>query len=134
MGVRVIALKTLRRDLANHLASAMSATAPLLGAQVHPPAVVVQPAPEYLAAQDYCTDAITFQAVLITKPGDLAAEVDALDDMVDKVRTALRTATDAGNRFTFQGVSGRVAFDAGDREFPSGLPAVVATIRFERTH
>lgn len=129
MGVCVTPLKTLRHDLTAHLANGLGAAATKLGAQVNPPTVIVQPGPEYVTpAPGYCVDGIRFQAVLIPKPGDLAAETDAMDDMVDQVRTTLRSASPGGHTFRFESVSGRVSFTAGEKDFP----AVVVGVFYER--
>jgi len=128
MGFRLTALKTYRHDLADHLADGLDITATPLGGQVNPPTVIVQPGSSYVTAIDYCTDAVMFDVTVITKPGDLAAEIDALDDLVDGIRSTLRAPSAAGYRYSFQGVTGRVAFNSGERDYP----AAIATVRYER--
>ena len=122
------ALRTYRHDLADHLADGLAITATDLGAQVNPPTVIVQPSSTYITAVDYCTDAVVFDVAVITKPGDLAAEIDALDDLTDGIRSTLRTPSSAGFRYSFRGVTGRVTFNSGERDFP----AVIATVQYER--
>ncbi len=122
------ALKTYRHDLAAHLADGLDITGTPLGGQVNPPTVIVQPSSSYVAAIDYCNDGVTFDVAVLTKPGDLAAEVDALDDLIDQIRATLKTPSAAGYLYSFRNVSGRVDFGVGDRQFP----AVVATVVYER--
>lgn len=128
MGVRVTALKEYRADLTAHLAYELEAAAAKLGAQVNPSTVIVRPAPEYLAVQDYCTDQITFEAVIIPPTGDTPAEHDALDDLVDLVRPALRTQSPGGHKYRLIGVSGHGTYPVAGRD----LPAVIATVGIER--
>lgn len=123
------ALKEYRHDLAAHLAAGLDASKPKLGAQVNPPAVIVSSGTPYLAALDYCTDSILFSATIITKPGDPPAVVDALDDMLDLVRSTLRDPSPAGHRYGFREVSGFVDFAVGEDQT---LPAVVVTVAIER--
>lgn len=122
------ALKTLRADLTAHLAQGLGASAPKLGALVNPPAVVVQAGSPYVAASTYCEDAILFEATIIAPPGDMAAVVDALDDMIDEVRTTLKTVTNGSNRFSFVEISGFTTWPQGDET----LPAVVVTVATQR--
>ncbi len=122
------ALKVYRHDLAAHLADGLDVTATPLGGQVNPPTVIVQPSSTYITASDYCTDGVAFDVVVLTKPGDLAAEIDALDDLIDEIRATLRSPSSAGFRYGFREVSGRVNFTVGEREFP----AVVVTVVYER--
>lgn len=122
------ALKTLRRDLGAHLADGLSATHAPLGALVNPPAVIVRPAPDYVTASTYCLDTIAFEAVVVSKPGDPAAVTDALDDLIDKVRSTLRRKSGQGFAYGFRDVSGPLMYPSGDLEFP----AVIVTIRTER--
>ena len=129
------ALKALRADLTAHLAGGLGAAAPLLGQLVNPPAVVVGPGTPYVTASGYCSDEILFDATIIAPPGDLAAVIDALDDMIDEVRSTLRTqstlgATD-GFLYGFVEVSGPIAYPAGD-EKGTTLPAVVVTVAVGR--
>lgn len=121
-------LRSLRADLGAHLAAGLGVVNTKLGAQVNPPAVEVRPAPDYVLALDYCTDQVQFQVVIVTKPGDIAAAVDALDDLVDQVRATLRVTSPAGNRYSFRTVSGLVPVVLGETE----LPGVVATVVMER--
>lgn len=116
----MIALKTLRRELGAHLATALGGAHAPLGSQINPPAIVVVGSSEYVAAKDYCTDLVTFDVSIIAPPGDLAAVADALDTMIDQIRTSLR-----GTRWQFQGVGGQTVYS-------DDLPAVVATIATER--
>ena len=129
------ALKDLRADLTAHLADGLDASAPLLGQLVNPPAVVVGPGTPYVTASGYCSDAILFEATVIAPPGDLAATIDALDDMIDEVRSTLRTqstlgATD-GFLYGFVEVSGPIAYPAGD-EKGTTLPALAVTVAVQR--
>jgi hypothetical protein len=122
-------LKTLRADLGAHLAAGMNAKAPALGAQVNPPAVIITSSPgSYVAATDYCTDHIEFNATLIAPAGDLPAVADALDDMIDTVRTTCRTTSPAGVKYQFVSVGGYQSFQSGDADYR----AVTATIAVER--
>lgn len=122
----MIALKDVRHDLSAHLAAGLSAADAKWGAQVNPPAVVVQSSAQYVTSLDYCTDHIVFDVVIVGPAGDSPATADALDDMIDQIRATCRTASPAGNKFMFQGVSGLAPFQDGE------LPQVVATISFER--
>lgn len=124
------ALKDLRRDLGTHLAAGLDASHAPLGAQVNPPAVVVRSAEEYVVASTYCHDTVLFEAIVITKPGDLPAVMDALDDYIDQVRGTLAGPSAAGHRFGFRGVSGQIRYVSGDQE----LPAVVVTVAAERDY
>ena len=92
------------------------------------PTVIVVPSGQYLVASTYCDDAVSFDAIVITKPGDLPAEMDALDDLIDQVRSTLRSPSAAGHRYGFREVSGRITYAAGERDFP----AVVVTVAIER--
>jgi len=125
----VTPLKTYRHDLSAHLAAGLSASDSALGAQVNPPAVVVEAsAGGYVTASGYCSDAILFDATLISRPGDPPAVADALDDMIDKVRATLRTASPAGYRYGFRGISGFINVTSGDNQ----LPAVIVAVGIER--
>lgn len=117
-------LKQDRADLTDLLAAGLSASAPKLGAQVNPPAVLVSSGTPYVVALDYCTDAVLFAATLVSKPGDPPAVVDALDDMIDLVRSTLR-----GSRFRFIEISGFIDVPIGEEQ---SLPAVVISIGMER--
>ncbi len=128
MGVCVTPLKTYRHDLAAHLADGLHITPTPLGGQVNPPTVIVQPSSTYITAVDYQADGVAFDVAVLTKPGDLAAEMDALDDLVDQIRATLRTVSPAGFRYGFREVSGRVNFNSDGRD----LPAVVVTVIYER--
>lgn len=124
MGHRVTALKELRRELGDTLADGLSITHVPLGAQVNPPAVVVDADFPYLTPEPgYCIDGLSFVATIITKPGDPAAVRDALDDIIDAVRQTL-----ARTRYSLREVSGRVDVSLGE----SVLPAVNVTVRTER--
>lgn len=123
------ALKDYRHDLADHLAAELDITAPLLGALVTPPAVVVRSGTPYIEASGYCEDAILLDAVIVTKPGDLPAVADALDDLIDLVRPALRTTSSGGHRYGFRQVSGLIEYPVGG---DNTLPAVVVTVAIER--
>ena len=122
------ALKDYRHDLAAHLAAGLDVTATPLGAQVNPPTIIVQASSSYVTAVDYCTDGVAFDVAVITKPGDLAAEVDALDDLIDGIRSTLKETSPAGYRYSFRDVSGRIDFTVGERT----MPAVVASVVYER--
>ena len=130
------ALKALRADLTTHLADGLDVSAPMLGQLVNPPAVVVGPGTPYVTAAGYCADEILFDATIIAPPGDLAAVIDALDDMIDEVRATLRTPSSlaqSGGQFQygFREVSGPIAYPAGD-EKGTTLPAVVVTVAVGR--
>jgi hypothetical protein len=125
----VTPLKTYRHDLSAHLAAGLHASDAALGAQVNPPAVVVESSGSgYVTASGYCTDEILFDATLISKPGDPPAVADALDDMIDLVRGTLRTSSPAGKKYGFRGVGGFVNITSGDRQ----LPAVVVQVGIQR--
>jgi hypothetical protein len=126
----VTSLKEFRHDLTDHLAEGLGATAPKLGAQVNPPAVIVSSGSPYLTASDYCNDAILFAVTIVTAPGDPPAVIDALDDMLDLVRSTTRRISAGGHRYAFREVSGFVDFAVGDDAI---LPAVVVTIGIERS-
>lgn len=122
-------LKELRADLAAHLAAGLGATAPKLGALVNPPAVVVQAGSPYVSpVSSYCGDLITFQVTVIAPPGDPPAVADALDDMIDLVRSTLRTKSTGGYQYGFREVAGYSSWPQGDEL----LPAVIATVAIER--
>lgn len=125
------ALKTFRADLTAHLAAGLGATAPKLGALVNPPAVIVQSGTPYVAALDYCNDAITFEVTVVTKPGDPPAVVDALEDLIDLVRATLRTQSPGGHIYGFREVSGFIEFPTGEEG--TFLPAVVISVEVERS-
>ena len=99
------------------------------------PAVVVGPGTPYLTASGYCSDEILFEATIIAPPGDLAAVIDALDDMIDEVRATLRTPSSlmssGGFQYGFREVSGPIGYPAGD-EKGTTLPAVVVTVAVGR--
>jgi hypothetical protein len=122
----VTALREFRHDLANHLAAGLEAAAAPLGAQVNPPAVVVQPGVQYVTASTYCEDAIAFDVFVIPTPGDVPAVMDALDDLIDRVRSTLRTTSPEGHRYSFQGVGGLVTYAVGDRDYPAVTVSVIA--------
>jgi hypothetical protein len=90
--------------------------------------VIVQQSATYVTASDYCVDAVFFDVAVITKPGDLAAEVDALDDLVDEIRSTLKTPSSAGYLYSFREVTGRTTFLVGERD----MPAVIVTVAYER--
>lgn len=127
------ALKALRDDLTTHLATGLGASAPRLGQLVHPPAVVVQPGDPYVTAVGYCQDEVLFTATVVAPPGDFAAVIDALDDMIDEVRSTLKIRSTLGSTsgflYGFQGVSGPTTYPSGDDTF---LPAVVVTVAVTR--
>jgi hypothetical protein len=125
----VTALKAYRHDLAAHLADGLDATRPKLGAQVNPPAVVVQSGAPYVAASDYCNDSLLFEATIVAPPGDPQAVADALDDLIDLVRSTLRTPSPGNHRYGFREVSGFTTWPSGDEL----LPAVVVTVGIERS-
>lgn len=130
MGARVTPLKTYRHDLSAHLAAGLSAADAALGAQVNPPAVIVDAAPAgYLTASGYCTDELLFDATLVGKPGDPPAVADALDDMIDQVRTTLLTKSPANRSYGFRGIGGFISITSGDRQ----LPAVVVSVGIQRS-
>lgn len=121
------ALKEFRADLTAHLADGLDASAPLLGKLVNPPAVVVEAGSPYVsAASGYCMDGLLFQATVYAPPGDLAAVVDALDDLIDLVRATLRNPSTGGHQYGFLEISG---YTPSPEE---GLPTVVVTIGIER--
>lgn len=120
------ALKEFRADLTAHLATGLSASAPLLGQMVNPPAVQVQAGNPYVTASGYCQDALLFQAVIYAPPGDLPAVVDALDDLIDLVRATLVPKSSGGHQYGFREISG---YTPSPEE---GLPTVVVTIGIER--
>jgi hypothetical protein len=124
----VTALKVYRHDLAAHIAAELDITAPKLGAQINPPAVIVQSGTPYIEASGYCDDAILLDAVLITTPGDPPAVADALDDFIDLIRPALREPSPANHRYGFRSVSGLIEFPVGE----ATLPAVIVTVAIER--
>jgi predicted alpha/beta hydrolase family esterase len=125
----VTALKAYRHDLTAHLADGLDASRPKLGAQINPPAVVVQAGTPYVAAAPgYCNDGVTFEATVIAPAGDPPAVVDALDDLIDLVRATLRDPSSAGHQYGFQEVSGFTTWPSGDEV----LPAVTITIYIER--
>jgi hypothetical protein len=125
----VTALKAYRHDLAAHLADGLDATRPKLGAQVNPPAVVVQSGAPYVAASDYCNDSLLFEATIVAPPpGDPSAVVDALDDLIDSVRATLRGQSSGGHLYRFVEVSGFTTWPSGDEV----LPAVVVTAEIIR--
>lgn len=119
-------LKTFRQDLGDHIADGLDIAHAPLGAQLNPPAVVIQHGFPYLTASTYCADAIQFQAVIVAPPGDPAAVADALDDLVDLVRITLGAPSYLGHRYGFEEVSGPLTY--GDKDFP----AVAVTIGIER--
>lgn len=119
----MIALKTLRRDLSARLAAGIGVADAPLGSKVNPPAVVVASSGgDYLTALDYCTDAIVFDVTIIAPAGDPPAVADALDDLIDQVRSTLVKP------YQFRGVGGLTAYTSGELTFP----AVVATVAVER--
>jgi hypothetical protein len=126
VGDRVTALKDFRADLTAHLAQGLSAAAPSLGQLINPPAVIVESGDPYVTASDYCNDELLFEARVYAPPGDLAAVVDALDDMIDLVRSTLRTVSAGGHRYKFRGVS---AYNPSPE---NSLPTVVVTAAIER--
>jgi hypothetical protein len=124
----VTALKEFRADLTAHLAAGLDATAPALGKLVNPPAIVVQAGTPYVAAVDYCNDGLLFEATIVAPPGDPSAVVDALDDLIDLVRSTLRSPSTGGHRYRFVEVSGFTTWPSGDET----LPAVIVTVGIER--
>jgi hypothetical protein len=122
----VTALKTYRHDLTAHLADGLDATKPKLGAQVNPPAVVVQSGTPYVAAEPgYMQDGIRFDVTVIAPPGDPSAVVD---DLIDSVRATLRGQSSGGHLYRFVEVSGFTTWPSGDEV----LPAVVVTAEIIR--
>jgi hypothetical protein len=124
----VIALKALRADLGQHLATGLGGANAPIGSKVNPPAVVVQAGATYVTALDYCSDRVEFDATIVAPPGDPAAVADGLDDMIDKVRSQCATRSPLGRKYQFVQVGGYTSITSGDLEFP----AVVATISIER--
>ncbi len=122
------ALKEFRADLTDHLADGLDATAPLVGKLVNPPAVVVQAGSPYVSPSTYCEDLLQFEATIVAPPGDPAAVVDALDDLIDLVRATLRTPSSGGVQYRCVEVSGCTTWPSGDEV----LPAVVVTVQTER--
>lgn len=90
------ALKEIRRELGQLVGANLGVVYPTLGANVNPPAVVVQPGSPYLTPSTYGVERVAYEVLVIAGPGDLPAQLDALDDMVDQVRGALR-----GSQFQF---------------------------------
>lgn len=131
------ALKQHRRDLSAHLAAGLSTPKKIadvaLGAKVNPPAVIVQPSTAtYLTVEPgYCVDGIDYEVTIVAPPGDLEAQFDALDDLVDKVRATLLAKSPLGFKYSLRSISGPINFAAGE----SSVPAVVALVHLEReTH
>lgn len=122
-------LREFRHDLTDHLADGLSVSKPKLGAQVNPPAVIVGSGTPYVAALDYCNDTLQFAVTIVAKPGDPAAVIDSFDDMLDLVRSTLKTRSTAGHLYRFGEVSGFVDFAVGEDQ---SLPAVVVTVAVER--
>lgn len=122
-------LKGLRRDLSEHLALGLGAADSSLGAQLNPPAVVVQPGDPYVTAASYCQDSILFAVTITGPPGDPPAVADALDDLIDLIRGTLKTKTANNNLFGFREISGFTTYPSGDRD----LPAVVVTVGIDRS-
>ncbi len=122
------ALKTLRHDLENHIADGLGITGTPLGGQVNPPTTIVQPSSPYVTAVGYSVDRVSFTVAVLTKPGDPAAAVDALDDLVDQIRTTLKAASSAGYAYGFEEVSGLTTFAVGENQYP----AVTVTVIYER--
>lgn len=117
-------LKTLRLGLSALLADALDVADTPLGGQVNPPLALVQAGDPYLtAAEGYCLDAITFEAIVLAPPGDPPAVFDALDDLIDLVRGTLN-----GSGYGFQTVSGYGQYTYGDKTYPS----VVVTVTKKR--
>lgn len=127
----MVALKTLRADLTAHLASGLDVAGPALGAQVNPPLALVRAGDPYVTAEQggYCLDSINLEAVVLAPPGDPPAVIDALDDLIDQIRSTLRNASDGGYKYAFQSVSIPGEYTYGDRTYP----AVVVTIAASRT-
>lgn len=106
------ALKAHRRDLSAHLAAGLSTVKPItdtaLGAQVNAPSVIVQPASgTYVTVEPgYCSDGVDYAVTIYAPPGDLEAQVDALDDYIDAVRSTLRSRSPGGHKFALREISG----------------------------
>lgn len=104
MGCRVN-LKDARHLLARVLADGLDVTVGPYGGPVNPPCVVTRPAPSYVEATGYCTDKVNLEAVILPGPGEGAATVDALDDLIDKIRGVLLIPLSDGFRFSFAAVN-----------------------------
>lgn len=114
-----MSLAALRADLSAVLADALGVADAPLGGQVNPPLALVRPGDPYIIADGYCDDLVALEAAILAPPGDPPAVVDALDDLIDLVRAALIPITQAGNRFSFQSVSGHIEYAYGDRSYPA---------------
>lgn len=90
------ALKDIRKQLGELVGANLGVVYPTLGSNVNPPCIVVQPGTPYLLPDKYATERVAYEVLVIAGPGDLPAQLDALDDMVDQVRGALR-----GSAFQF---------------------------------
>lgn len=121
-------LKDHRADLTAHLAKGIGASGPPLGGSLNPPAVLVAPGSPYLTASGYTKDNVTWQATIIGPPGDPPAVIDALDDLLDKVRATLFLKSPAGHQYGWREATAPTTVAVGDAE----LPAVIVTIGIER--
>jgi hypothetical protein len=121
----VTALKDIRAELGQLLETALGVVSIPVGENLKPPCVVVAPADPYTEPVTYCADGINLEVFVAVGPGQDSARIDALDDLLDLVRDALRVASPGGLRFAYQGID-RPTF--GQAEF---LGASVR-VRYER--
>ena len=119
VGDRVTSLKEDRAELAGLIATALDVAAAPLGGNVNPPCVFVQPSEPYLEPATYDTERAFYDLYVVAPPGEPAAVMDALDDLVDGVRAALRKTG-----YAFGSVGAPALFN--------DLPACVVRVTHER--
>src|SRR5690606_30390844 len=121
VGDRVMDLAEIRRDLGALLGGKLNVVAPDYGGIINPPCVMVVPGRPYLTPSTYDSERVNYDVWLIAGPGETAARLDALDGMVDQVRTALRSLSSKGLRF------GWIDVDPPD-DFDGQMAAIVHVI------
>lgn len=97
-------LREARCRLGEVLAAGLDVAVGMYGGPANPPCVIARPASLYVEATGYCSDKVYLEAVILPGPGEGAATVDVLDDLIDQIRTALLTPSPDGFRFSFVAV------------------------------
>lgn len=124
----MIALKTIRRAATELLADGLGVTVTPLGGNVNPPCVLMTAGSPYVEVLDYTTDRINLVAWVIPDQGQPEAVADALDDLLDLVRTALaQKHAETGIKFS------SVEIGAPERFGEQELVSARCALRYDRT-
>jgi hypothetical protein len=97
-------LADIRKELGGLVGADLDVVAPALGGKVNAPCVTVAPDTPYLVPLTYESETVAYIVWVVAPPGEGASRLDALDEMIDKVRDALRKPSDKGLMFKFERV------------------------------